>query len=374
MIIKKIKYEEFNNSSRYWKLEECEFKKTNLIVGKNSTGKSRLINLIAALANLITGKKPNLYKTGSWEIEIASENESLRYELKIEDSFIVSENLKENGETKFHRKGSDGEIWYAGEGKFIKIAMPENQIIPASRRDELQHPFISKLYNWANRAEQHLFGSDYGRNELITGEKLNSLMNSLDEQELDLSSPTITYIKGYKKFKEKFDEAIIRDMAKLGYHLEDVCCQKLEIELPGINSALFGLCTKETENKTHCEQFNLSQGQFRALALIIHLNYLKMNKSQRLMLIDDVGEGLDYERSAGMIDILTTAAQNSEIQIIMTSNDKFVMNKVPLENWIILKRDGCTVNNFTSKNSKEKFEDFKFMGLNNFDIFSSDFL
>ncbi|MFV3331888.1 hypothetical protein ACNFIA_13225 [Pseudomonas sp. NY15437] len=374
MLLKKIRYEEFKGSQRHWKLEECEFTKTNLVVGKNSTGKSRLVNLISALAHLITGKTSKLFTSGSWDIEIGSNNETIRYQLFLENSTVISESLSENGVIRFTRKGSNGEIWYAEENKFIKIVMPEDQIIPSSRRDDLQHPFVTKLHKWATLTEQHLFGSDYGKNQYVTGETVTRLFKNIDSPEFDTSSPTITYIKGYEKYKKKFDRAIINDMEKLGYNLADVGCTDLDLKIPGSNTSLFGLFTREKYSKANCEQMNISQGQFRALALTIHINYLKMSKNQKLLLIDDVGEGLDYERATGMIDVLMKTAEESDIQIIMTSNDKFVMNKVPLENWIVLKRTNSTVKNFTSKNSKEKFEDFKFMGLNNFDIFSSDFL
>jgi hypothetical protein len=112
---------------------------------------------------------------------------------------------------------------------------------------------------------------------------------------------------------------------------------------------------------------------FRALALVIHLNVCAFTKSKKLILVDDIGEGLDYERSVAIIDLLTSKVLENNMQLIMTSNDRFVMNKVPLEYWSVLKRDGGIVKMYNSKNSQKKFEQFKYMGLNNFDFFASEF-
>ena len=91
---------------------------------------------------------------------------------------------------------------------------------------------------------------------------------------------------------------------------------------------------------------------------------------------DDFGEGLDFERSRTLIDLLRSKAHNSEasIQLIMTTNDRFVMNNIPLEEWTVLQRVGHQVRVRNYGNSKQIFDEFKYTGLNNFDFFATDFL
>ncbi len=113
---------------------------------------------------------------------------------------------------------------------------------------------------------------------------------------------------------------------------------------------------------------------FRAISLIIQLNYLKLTREPSCILIDDIGEGLDYERSCHLIKLIMDKAENARFQLIMATNDRFVMNEVPLEYWTVLHREGKRCRVFNIKNSKEKFEEFRFTGLNNFDFFSSDYL
>jgi len=57
----------------------------------------------------------------------------------------------------------------------------------------------------------------------------------------------------------------------------------------------------------------------------------------------------------------------------MSTNDRFVMNNVPLEYWHIIQRSGghCKIYNY--ENSKGTFDNFAYTGLSNFDFFTTDF-
>ena len=53
----------------------------------------------------------------------------------------------------------------------------------------------------------------------------------------------------------------------------------------------------------------------------------------------------------------------------MSTNDKFVMNHVPLDEWTVLHRSGSVVHVRNHENSQAAFDDFKFTGLSNFSFF-----
>jgi hypothetical protein len=90
-------------------------------------------------------------------------------------------------------------------------------------------------------------------------------------------------------------------------------------------------------------------------------------------LIDDIGEGLDFERSSAMIELLIKKAETGLVQLIMTTNDSFVMNGVPLDYWSVIERKPGLAKLHNIHNSKPIFNDFKFIGLNNFDFFETQF-
>ncbi len=64
----------------------------------------------------------------------------------------------------------------------------------------------------------------------------------------------------------------------------------------------------------------------------------------------------------------------STIQIIATTNDSYLMNAISTHYWNILKREGSVVNSYNYKKDKEVFDNFDYSGLNNFYLFSSDYL
>jgi predicted ATPase len=53
MILNKIDYQEFEGESNSWSLKNVELEKINLFVGKNATGKTRTINAISHIGNLL---------------------------------------------------------------------------------------------------------------------------------------------------------------------------------------------------------------------------------------------------------------------------------------------------------------------------------
>src|SRR5439155_13458213 len=110
------------------------------------------------------------------------------------------------------------------------------------------------------------------------------------------------------------------------------------------------------------DQVSMSQGMFRAFSVITQLNYCVMSGTSACILVDDIGEGLDYDRSCQLIDLLREKCYQSSVQLIMSTNDRFVMNKVPLEEWCYLIRRGNRVRVLNYKNCREAFERFKVTG------------
>lgn len=88
------------------------------------------------------------------------------------------------------------------------------------------------------------------------------------------------------------------------------------------------------------------------------------------MVIDDLGEGLDYERSTKITKLLFEKIKEARLQLIVTSNDRFLINAVDIKYLNLLERSAHVVTSYNYNNSKEKFEEFEFAGLNNFDFFA----
>jgi hypothetical protein len=232
----------------------------------------------------------------------------------------------------------------------------------------LQHPFLEPLFEWANNIHYYAFGSsmkqEFGKwiddpNSIISGNSDNSVE---------------VFITGNLEFGKKYEKAILSSMQKIGYDLITIDAQRRLYSSNTIGYEDYTIAVVEKDRNIALLQTNMSQGMFRALSIFIHLIYHVMMKTSTTILIDDIGEGLDFDRSTKLIKLLIDLAENSNIQLVMSTNDEFVMNVVPLRYWQVIQRTGaeCKIRNY--QNSKEQFDNFKFTGLSNFDLLTTDYL
>ena len=56
MSLVKFSYKEYENEPRYWEISNATFANINLIAGKNSSGKSRLLSVINSFGRFLTGQ------------------------------------------------------------------------------------------------------------------------------------------------------------------------------------------------------------------------------------------------------------------------------------------------------------------------------
>ena len=372
MSLVKLSYTEFENEPRHWEISDASFSNINLIVGKNSAGKSRLVNIVNSFGRMLTGQFTP-HEPCKFAAIVNINGHIFSYQISLKGGHVISEKLEVDGTNKISRKADgSGKIWYEKQGCFIEFKMPLDALAAASR-DEIQHPFLSELYQWASSVSLYAFGSDFGRSKLMDLSQADQLFNNQSTPQIfDTNNLVGTYTAAYLKFGKPFDKSIIADMKKLGYPLTDVGSDDVR-RVSTYQFPALGMFITESGLNFKNSQLGMSQGMFRALALVIHLNQCLFSNQKKLMLIDDIGEGLDFVRSKSIIELLISKAKEGDLQIIMTSNDRFVMNEVPLDYWAVLKRNAGVVRMFNAQNSEAQFKQFKYIGLNNFEFFASDF-
>jgi energy-coupling factor transporter ATP-binding protein EcfA2 len=373
MRLKSIQYSQYEGKPNEWRLEDCTLGDINLIVGKNATGKTRTLNVISGLANSFSGDLKQKLDTGNWDFVFDNDGEDIRYLLKWKSKHVIHEEFIQGGKTLLQR-GADGtgKIYAEQLNLHIDFQPPSDELAVVSRRDTIQHSFLDRLYVWGEDVRHFRFGTPMGQNRLVV------YVDGLPEQELNLKNPDYVveiFRQGQKKHKADYLGLIIADMKKIGYELEDISIQS--IQNVAINQTLAeasGISVKEKDLDAATFQGNISTGMFRALSLFIQLNYSLLDHLPSCILIDDIGEGLDFSRSAALIGLLIEKVKGTQVQLIMATNNRFVMNRVPLEYWSVIRRvpNGARIYNY--RNSKAIFDDFEFTGLSNFDFFSSDYL
>ncbi|MBC3339332.1 ATP-binding protein [Pseudomonas proteolytica] len=368
-----LKYSENFGQNQEWILNKLTLGNKNLIVGRNSAGKTRTLSVIGSLARALYSPQFTMNRSCHYYCEwLNVDDVSYIYEYTINDGLVVFERLTIGGQEKIERREIGvGSIFYEdlNGGQFLAFKVPEGELA-IKRRDALQHPFLEPLHQWASEVRHYYFGSPFGKEHMAV---FGPNMPSVDEKD---PSQTVGLLRNaIRSFGKKFLNLVLSDMQSLGYNLEilelgfPVSIDPMLVP-PGLNC----IRVKERGVKGYVDQVTMSQGMYRVLALLININYLMFKKTSTCVIIDDIGEGLDFERSCELISLLRKKADVSNIQIIMSTNDKFVMNEVPLSEWTVLSRDGGEVHVSNYSNSKQKFDDFKFTGLSNFSFFEMDYL
>ena len=188
----------------------------------------------------------------------------------------------------------------------------------------------------------------------------------LNQQEYDLLTAVEDIPILFKSLKPTDKEKIIADFNSLGYNTTNITIQG-----SGATTIMF---VKEKGVRKNIPHFQLSQGMFRTLALIVYMQYLISRKKPVTIIIDDLCEGLDYERATKLGKLLFETALKGDIQLIATSNDNFLMEVVDLKYLNIFFRTGKKVHGINAQSNPKLFEEFKFTGLSNFDFFSSNYI
>ena len=380
MNLKAIKFSRFKGEINEWSIEGkpingiydqwLTFEDINLIVGKNASGKSRTIDAIRQLADLVSGDAKLSqfnalgYGTAEYSLEFDNEGKKIEFYIDFKEGKILQEILKIDNIEKLNR--IDGKLYYE-EVKTSLDFQTDDDVLAVTKRDKKQHAFFEDLYSWGKNLNHYRFGRQLGKDALL--KDINAVK---DDDEVDLkdgNQVAAIFIKGKRTFPEVFVKTIIEDMESISYKLQEINASPIKF----FPFAAFGINVQELDIDDVTDQREMSQGMFRALSLLIQLNFSLLSNISSCILIDDIGEGLDYERSKSLIDLIINKVKNSSVQVLMTTNDRFIMNKIPLQYWSVIQRVPKKSLFHNYRNSKDIFDDFKYTGLNNFDFLSSDF-
>jgi hypothetical protein len=369
MRLTSIEYSEYVGQPNEWRLEKTALRDINLIVGKNASGKTRTLNVIAGIGRVLSNRQKPSFTSGTWKCWFDDFVDTYSYEVDVKDQNVISEQFIKNETETLLTRGADGagKIFSTKENKLIDFQTPTTDLAAVNRRDSIQHQFFDKLFDWGTSVFSYLFGSSMGKDRLAI-----ILPFPIEVDPYNSDFVIAIFRDGQRKFRDEFVDAIKSDMAELGYSIEAIETVSPKMFQMAVPNGPIGISVKEADLLSPTDQNEMSSGMFRSLSIIIQFNYIKMSSKAGCVIVDDIGEGLDFDRSCQLIDLLTKKSGN--VQLILSTNDRFVMNRVPLERWIILRRHGHIVSSFNHDNSKDKFEEFRFTGLNNFDFFAMNFI
>lgn len=345
MLLKSFKF-----SSLGWNLETLTFGQSNLIVGKNSSGKSKVLKALCQVVTVLSqfrSEEGGFYF--STELILNDQEDEIYIYLSIDEKKIVKEIIKVNGQVKIDRDEHNAS--FEGED----VCPPENMLLVHVRRDVRKYKYIEKIIKWSEETVVRSFidRNDPTKNELF--EHVLKFTPQMRQHLVKMANEVGFPLKDFGTFKD----VLLKPKDDASKHAPDSIKEILVAE-------------------KHLDMFftlkGLSTGMYRTIVLLILIEQLINLDHPALLAIDDLGEGLDYSRATKVGKLLFEVCAEHGVQLIATSNEEFMMNIVDISNWNILVRKGSIVKSITSANCPEEFENFKYMGLNNFDFFTSQFL
>lgn len=345
MILSSFAYKE-----QGWELTELShLQSVNLLVARNATGKTRTIRALQNVTSFLQMKQ-TFMNIRSFEAtlkfgKVENPNWKMDYSFKINEGVVEKEELIVNGAVLVKRTKAIAKY----ENK--RINPPSEKLVVQIRRDKDLYPEIELLMLWA---EGVTAVSCYDINPFtILG--VGNLINPYNFSDLvDALSPS--------EMKK-----VLSTAKELGYNIASI--KTLEATR-GIRIVQL----KEISISNELVDMQLSSGMLRTLYLLCFVSIIKHNKNLSLLLIDDMGEGLDYRRSTNLGKIVFDDCALNGLQLVASSNDAFLMDVVDIANWQILRRKGNKVNTINQALNPELFRKFRMTGLSNFDLFSSDFI
>ena len=372
MYLQSFSFRENAGEKIEWLIDDVKLGEINLMVGKNSSGKTRTLNAISDLVNMLKGRGTNAGGPVTYELVFRNSADFMRYELSYDLETIRSEKLFMGEELVLEREGEGrGRIKYEStpEAMFLDFEILHSQLACYAKRDRLQHPFIEIIHGWALSLRRFDFSGDLGKSRY-------ALKSSFEEREIDLSitvSSLVPVISVAEASFKGFRELVLNDMREIGYSLEDFGIMHFSEHFSKVDQDRYAVYTTEVGLEKQVSQRDMSQGMFRAFSVLVQVNYYILSGQKGFVIIDDIGEGLDFSRAKQLVQVLIAKAGEAMIQLIMSTNDSFIMNAVDIEHWAVIMREGHKISLYNYENSKEIFEEFKFTGLNNFDFYASEF-
>ena len=340
MFLSKLTYRDAD-----WEIGPIHFSQQSLIVGPNASGKSTVLRSIRNFVRIVLGyRKVDTLSDCQYELEFSNDIGIVTYTLHIQGGRIVKELLETSGIVRLVR---DAEGSRVGDET---VNVPDTTLVLNARRDIVKYPDIEMVLTWVEKMSSFIFSNILSSNSSVSPFTTNQ----------------IDFCIMWEKLKDAQKDAVKEWMKELRYNIKNI---DIAINKIGEKS----LYVLEEDIQSPVIMGNMSNGMFRVLYLLVYLHYVAGDTSGAV-LIDDLGEGLDFFRSSSLGKKLFAFGQEHGVQMIVTSNDSFLVDTIDLSAWVLLKRTGRTVTSISAKTNPADFERFRKLGLSNFDLMKTDFL
>lgn len=350
-------YKMFNEGTGGWDFQNIKFGRINLLVGESGSGKSRILNTIFNLSmQTVTDK---LLFPGGWEIVFKVGINLYRWNLLI----TQTKNLQEfeiqrelltkinNGiEEKIIERNADM-FFYRGN-PLPKLSKSVSSIKLMKEENEISEMYDGFSLIMARRFFRNELTANFNPNP-VPKEVMVELLQKKDLKLIFKSNPgfhnRLFLLK--ELFSAKYDEVI--DYYKevfpfiTEFKFEDIKSIEPNKELPFISKVLF---FKEKNISDWISSVDISSGMQKVFLIALDIF---MNPDDSILIIDEFENSLGMNSLNSLSSLLLSA--RSKLQIIISSHHPYLINQIPISNWLICHRKGMNISIRSGKEIKDKY-------------------
>lgn len=339
--MKILKYKYSDGPGGGWDYSWIQFRKANLLVGESGSGKTKLLNTIFNIGGLVAKSTAS---RGSWEIEV--EISKVRYiwkYLNISGNVINQESLVSISNEK------EDQIVVRTAEEFIfngnKLPKLSGQISALSLLKE--EDSIKPLYEGFTKIARRNFFSDELERACalsnIPGEVHRKLTEKKDISFITLEIPLSARLQLLKEFfKDDYDQ-LCQYYKSIFRNIESFDFANLETVHPEVH----------IENSAKIRVFSIKE---KAVNKLVGIHDLSSGMQKVLLLLTDIitlpGDWIylvdEYENSLGinainfLPDFLVQYGKDN--QFIITTHHPYLINNMPIKDWLVFNRTGSNVN------------------------------
>jgi Fe-S cluster assembly ATPase SufC len=351
MRIKKLSY---HNHVTGWQLAPVEFGSVNLLVGVSGVGKTRILEVIRSLKKIAFGTPwHNEFLSGvEWDITFSTDpdwnyrwsgkfsivnnrdytidesGEKTYLRIDQNEPELESEELYLNDECVAHRM--DGIVKF-GSQTMPKLSLSDSVIKIFQSEDKIT-PIIKGLLL--------IIDSQTQNSTKWVGSSMPSQIEGLSLSDIRNINGTLVDRLGLLQINaQEIFNRIKSDFIEIFPQVENfrILTEQTRFEWSEKVSPVFSLELKEIGVDRWITQSNLSMGMLKTLA---HITEIYLLTEGSILLIDE------FENSLGVncIDVVTELLNDrKDIQFIFTSHHPYIINKIPMQYWKIITRNGSLV-------------------------------
>lgn len=348
----KIKEITYYDHELEWRFNPIHFSNLTLLVGISGVGKTQIIKSIIALQQIAKGGSLNGLE---WDIYFSVNNDrEYRWKGKFETKKLPAMLSKEDEKTEGFKfrlireelyfdnvliiERSDNEIKFKGD-KLPKLSPFQSVVYLFSEEEDvvpIRNAFNKIIYSEGTSLVNPVDSINYIQ-FVQNYDSLEKIQNSNFYIQIKLALVYVHAPEVFQKIKNSFVDIFSQ--------VEDIQIHIVETEYMPLKSRYYPFVYIKEKGVNHwIPQTHISSGMFRTL---MHISELYLCADGSVILIDE------FENSLGVncIDVLTELLlENRNLQFIITSHHPYIINKISMEYWKIVTRQGGVV---TARDAKD---------------------